>query len=721
MNRLRPIAFSLMGVIILLLIAGSVVEQLCGTTAAIRYVYAAPWTIVLWFGAALSGMTLLLRTQWRQWGTILLHMAFVVILGGALVTHLWGVQGAVELRPGQPVRTFTDKEHDYRTLSFPFTLTLSDFDVLTYPGTDTPRDYVSRLTVHDGGQVTEGEVAMNRIFRYRGWRFCQSHYTAGESVVLLVNRDPWGIGLTYSGYALLLIAMVLFFLQPRSRFRTLLRSALTAATLLVTLSVQAAPQTLPRQQARAMGDLAVFHNGRIQPLSCLATDFTEKLCGRATYAGMTPEQVYAGWLLAPYTWLDEPMFKLKAADRKALHLSGRYATYNQLYYARQQGVTLSPYAEEKTALVQMLLHGELTRIYPYADTAQHTVQWLSPASDLPLGMSDEQWFFIRKSLDYMGELLHEQDYAHIDTLLRKTARYQQVQYARCDAAQDLPSPTRFRAEQLFRRLAYTKPMAMATLTVGLLLFLLYIFVSATGRPMPQWVSRTAWWLLSAEWLVLTVLLGLRWYISGHVPLSNGHETMQALAWLTMLTAVAAARRGRRDLLLTSAWLVSGLALLVSMMTASNPQITSLMPVLQSPLLSLHVTVIMLSYCLLALIAINSIASLVTQAIHPDTRRLTKAMDLSQLLLYPAVFCLAIGIFIGAVWANISWGSYWQWDPKETWALITLLVYAMPLHTTSLRFLQRPVVFHLYCLLAFLAVLFTYFGVNFLLGGMHSYA
>ena len=146
-----------------------------------------------------------------------------------------------------------------------------------------------------------------------------------------------------------------------------------------------------------------------------------------------------------------------------------------------------------------------------------------------------------------------------------------------------------------------------------------------------------------------------------------------------------------------------------------------MPVLQSPLLSLHVTVIMLSYCLLALIAINSIASLVTQAIHPDTRRLTKAMDLSQLLLYPAVFCLAIGIFIGAVWANISWGSYWQWDPKETWALITLLVYAMPLHTTSLRFLQRPVVFHLYCLLAFLAVLFTYFGVNFLLGGMHSYA
>lgn len=637
------------------------------------------------------------------------------------MTHLWGIQGAVELHIGQPTRTFTDKEHDYRTLDFPFTLTLSDFEVQTYPGTDTPRDYVSHLTVLDNGHVTEGVVAMNHIFRYKGWRFCQSHHTAGESVVLLVNRDPWGIGLTYSGYVMLLIAMVLFFLQPHSRFRSLLRGAMTAVALLATLSVQATPQTLPREQARALGNLAVFHNGRIQPLSCLATDFTEKLCGHSTYKGMTAEQVYAGWLLAPYTWLDEPMFKMKAADRKVLHLNSRYATYNQLIRARQQGTRLTPYAEEKTALVQMLLHGELTRIYPYADTTSTALQWLSPASDLPLGMQDEQWFFIRKSLDYMGELLHEQDYAHIDTLLLKTARYQQVQYARSEAEEALPSPTHFRAEQLFRRIAYTKPMAMATLTVGLLLFLLYIGLSASGRSMPQWLNRSTWWLLCAEWLILTCLLAVRWFISGHVPLSNGHETMQSLAWLTMLTAIGAGEQGRRSLLLTAAWLVSGLALLVSMMTASNPQITSLMPVLQSPLLSLHVTVIMLSYCLLALIAINSIAALITQAIRPDEPRLTKAMDLSQLLLYPAVFCLAIGIFIGAVWANISWGSYWQWDPKETWALITLLVYAMPLHTNSLRFLQRPIVFHLYCLLAFLAVLFTYFGVNYLLGGMHSYA
>ena len=159
-----------------------------------------------------------------------------------------------------------------------------------------------------------------------------------------------------------------------------------------------------------------------------------------------------------------------------------------------------------------------------------------------------------------------------------------------------------------------------------------------------------------------------------------------------------------------------MALMVSMMTASDPQITLLMPVLQSPLLSMHVSVIMLSYTLFAFMMMNGVVGLFMSETHQQ-----RMAALNRRILRPAIACLAIGIFIGAVWANISWGRYWGWDPKEVWALITLLVYALPLHSRSLPLFQRPRVFLIYSIIAFAAVAFTYFGVNFLLGGMHSYA
>lgn len=123
----------------------------------------------------------------------------------------------------------------------------------------------------------------------------------------------------------------------------------------------------------------------------------------------------------------------------------------------------------------------------------------------------------------------------------------------------------------------------------------------------------------------------------------------------------------------------------------------LVPVLRSPLLVVHVGVIMVSYVLL-------VVSIVRRS-----------------LLRLAVFMLAAGIFLGAIWANISWGTYWSWDPKESWALITLLVYSLPLHPRLLPWLQSPLHYRLYSLFALLVLLMTYFGVNFFLTGLHSYA
>lgn len=206
---------------------------------------------------------------------------------------------------------------------------------------------------------------------------------------------------------------------------------------------------------------------------------------------------------------------------------------------------------------------------------------------------------------------------------------------------------------------------------------------------------------------------LRWYIGGRIPLSNGYETMQFLALCIMVVALFMSRRHRQAV--GFGFLLSGFTLLVSYLGEMNPQITPLMPVLVSPWLSLHVSVIMMSYALFAFILLNGVWALCVP------REAERLMLYSRLMLYPAVFLLTAGIFIGAVWANVSWGRYWGWDPKEVWALITLLIYALPLHADSLPWFRKPRFFHIYTIAAFLSVLITYFGVNFFLGGMHSYA
>jgi len=152
------------------------------------------------------------------------------------------------------------------------------------------------------------------------------------------------------------------------------------------------------------------------------------------------------------------------------------------------------------------------------------------------------------------------------------------------------------------------------------------------------------------------------------------------------------------------------------MAGANPRISHVMPVLQSPLLSIHVLSMMLSYTLLGMVALNGIMGVIV----PKEASL-RLKDVSLVVLYPAVFLLVFGTFIGAVWANISWGNYWGWDPKETWALITFMVYSFALHGTILRPFRNPRFFHWFCIFAFLCVLVTYFGVNLLLGGMHSYS
>ena len=213
---------------------------------------------------------------------------------------------------------------------------------------------------------------------------------------------------------------------------------------------------------------------------------------------------------------------------------------------------------------------------------------------------------------------------------------------------------------------------------------------------------------------LTFVIGRNWYRSGHGPFVGTYSVMMLMAWL--VTVAMALLRKRLPIIQPLGFVLAGFSILVASLSFSDPE-ANLMPVLRSPFLSVHVLCMMVSYTLFGLVALIGVVGLIKH--NDDTRSMLRDMSLS--ILYPAVFMLTTGTFIGAVWANISWGNYWAWDPKETWALITMLVYAAMLHSSTVSRFAKPRFFHAYAIAAFLTVLITYFGVNFLLGGMHSYA
>ncbi len=695
MNKyLKSIAFSLMGVIILLLIVATVVEKMVGTDFAVRYFYTAPWTIILWALAVIFGLWYMFTVKmYRQVITCLLHFSFVVILGGALVTHLFGQSGEVHLRLN---------EAPVQVLHSELQASLNDFHIDFYPGTRAPMDFVSDIAVTDGNTMAQGQVSMNHIFTYCHYRFYQSAYDMdGLGTTLSVSYDPWGIGITYCGYGLLLFAILAFFFQKQTHFRALLRKLSLVALLLIPTALSAQPHTLQRPVAASLGNLYVYYNDRVCPLTTVANDFCTKIYGKPSYKGLTSEQVLAGWLFYYDDWVHEPMIKIKGDEvKQALGTEGKYValtdfvgngTYklDPLLHKRTKNALA---ADEKFQLISMACVGTL---YDY----------------IPMPMGDkEQQLHLFYALDEISLLLMEGRNVAANNKLIELRTWQETSLEHQATLQP-----RLSAEQRLNHLHYTRPLAMGMATMGILLFIIAILLMSRGRTMKPWLHYTLTAVMGCVWLFLTYVLGLRWFVSGHVPLSNGFETMQFLAWVTALLTVILCSIKRTTLLLSFGYLIGGMTLMVSMMSSANPQITHLMPVLQSPLLTFHVAIIMIAYCLLAFIMLSGVTALIHR---PAAERL---MTLSQVLLYPAVFCLTIGIFIGAVWANISWGRYWGWDPKEVWALITMLLYAAPLHSRSLSFFQKPLIFHMYMVVAFLSVLFTYFGVNFILGGMHSYA
>lgn len=724
MKRLKLFAFGAAVCVIAVLMVATIVEKLYGTEFVTRYFYGCGWFVVLWGSlATVSSAYLLRRKLWRRPSAFLFHAAFAVILCGAFVTRVWGEQGTLHLRTnGEAVDTFTDRDGEMRAM--PFKISLDEFRIVCYPGTQAPMDYVSELTICDNGETRQFSISMNRILRFGGYRFYQSGYDADRmGSAVAVAYDPFGTGITYFGYALLLLAMLAILVDPNSGFRKLLQHPLLRGGMVAVMGsisfvahgAESVPPTVPRNVAAEFGTIGVYYNDRICPLSTLAHDFTVKLCGRSGYRGLTSEQVLAGWLFYYDEWKHEPMIRIKSGDvRRRMNLDGRWAELAdfRLLLENSDGERSDSEAEEKFRLVGMVCTGNMLRLFPYADTADGTLHWISQVDAPPCGMPYEQRLFIRRSMNYLNELVARKDWQSVSEVIGKIARYQ-----RKVAGDNMPSELKFRAERIYGEFQRPLPIAVMLFLLGMGAFVYAVRCAMLRRHFGRRVCSILLGVLTLFAVWLTVMLALRWWIGGHVPMSNGFETMQCLAWCTLVVTMVLGRKF--VLLLPFGYLVGGLAMMVSSIGASNPQITPLMPALSSPLLSVHVMLVMIAYSLFALVMCNGVAGAIVYRTDAEYSERLRVVGLA--MLYPAVFALAAGIFAGAVWANISWGRYWGWDPKEVWALITMMIYAFALHGESLPSFRRPLFFHVFCIVSFVAVIFTYFGVNLLLGGLHSYA
>lgn len=623
--------------------------------------------------------------------TILLHIALVIIVAGAIVTHFTGIQGTLTLRLGTVPTNHFELTSGPGDGSLPFKVRLDNVEIIHYPGTSTPMDFKSRLDI-DGELIT---IAMNKVGEWRGWRLYQTGI-GGDFSTVTVSYDPWGIGITYVGYALLGIAMAGFFFQRNTPWHALLRSRKGVMTTLFLLcsATSSFASDLPAMQrplAANLGKVYVYWNDRICPMQTMARDITLSLYGSERYKGMTPEQVLSGWLFYFDEWNRDYLTGFPEAS--VLPEAPKTKKEKKLV--------------EHIALIQWLGTGEAFRIYPY-HTASGMMEWLSLTGHRPSAMSLEQWTFMQTAMPRIKELLLMGKNIRANEELN-ALKQAQIAYAGSDI---LPSETKIQAERIYN--VWSRPSVagiVALLTGGV-----FVLFAIRKRRYPRWIQSVfeliGWFLL----LYLVTLVGMLWWISGHLPLSNGPETMLFMGIAGVFGACAVRKKYTvKGCLLV----VGGIALLVSAMGGRTPRIGMLMPVLSSPLLSVHVMLVMVSYVLFMLMTLLSIIAL-------SSRKASARESLSvtnRLLLTPAICLLGAGIFVGAVWANQSWGRYWGWDPKETCALIMWLVYALPAHWACpwLRCFRRPKVLHWYLVLAIFTVIFTYFGANYLLPGLHSYA
>jgi cytochrome c-type biogenesis protein CcsB len=653
--------------------------------------------------------------------------------------------------------------------NLPFSLVLEDFILERYPGSDSPSSFESQVTLDDAerGLTASHRIYMNHILSYRGYRFYQSSYDTDEKgTVLSVNHDRFGTSVTYAGYAFLFLGILLSLLNPNSRFRKLSRQLAEAgrkgrAALLIgtagtglflaggPLRAQEPPAEqgfeIPVPHAKAFGELLVQdYQGRVKPVNTLASEVLRKVARKTRVDGQNPEQVLLGMMADPTRWQTIPMVKVSHPGiSELLGLEGKHASFLQFFDPhqgpsyrigdpvgkahRKKASERSKFdteilrVDERMNICYMIYSGNLLRILPDRDDPDFT--WHAPGTIGNVYEGEDSLFAVnitRLYLEGVREGMETGDWQKADEYLGYVKVFQDRM-----GAGIMPSAVKQKAEILYNRINLFDRLARFYIAIGITLLVIQLVSILGGRVNPRRLRRIMVIHLLAGFGVHTLGLALRWYISGHAPWSNGYESLLYISWATMLAGVFFSRRTATPLAATAvlAWMMLHTAHLSWM----DPQLTNLVPVLKSYWLTIHVAVIASSYGFLGLAAVLAFLNLVLMGLQSGKNRdrvertIVSLSSIGEMTLIAGLGLLTIGTFLGGIWANESWGRYWAWDPKESWALITILVYAFIAHMRFMPGLKSLYPFNLAALLGYASVLMTYFGVNYYLSGMHSYA
>ncbi len=736
---------------------GTFIENDFGSARAKELVYNAWWYQLTFFIASINLIVVIDKTKmYRVKARTLFHSAFLIILFGAAVTHYFGLDGMMHIREGEKSNIIKIGDKQVET---PFYIALKDFTLTRYPGSRSPSEFSSDVTVIDkvNDEEFDAQIYMNNTLTYGGYKFFQTSYDTDEKgTQLSVNKDP-GVEITYIGYALLFLGLILNLFDKKSRFQYLISKIkkMPIASLLLPLLWMSLPTPIQadygeyidhyllehKEKSKALatsfGNLVVQGPvGRMKPLDTQNKEVLNKLTGRSTWEGMDANQVVLGMFSRPDVWKKVNLIRIKTPklrEKLGVGKKQKLAKFTDFFDAKgnykltaevEKANQLVPSkrgtyerdiirADERLNIAFMSYRGVLLTLFPLVDNERN--KWV----DFKTMFATSDNSIVKRStsrlLDDTYNRQYDKGFSYIEDIKAYQKEFGKSVY---------PDELKLKIEVWFNHLRLFFRLSMAYLFFGLVLLVYGLTSMFYNRLISKKVKVFTSSIAFVLFAIHTLGIGLRWYIGGYAPISNTYETMVYIAYAAVLTGVVFLRKS--TIALAASLMMAGIFIFAAYLGEIDPEITNLVPVLKSYWLSVHVSVITASYGFFGVGAILGLITLLLFLLRSETRihidtHIKNIRHINEVALTLGLTLLVIGNFLGGIWANESWGRYWGWDPKETWAYISILVYVMVLHVRLIKPWYSVYLFSVLSVVSFFSILMTYFGVNFYLAGMHSYA
>ena len=643
-----------------------------------------------------------------------------------------------------------------KVLELPFSIKLRDFKLDRYPGSNSPSSYASDVTVIKKTGNYDYRIFMNKTLHEGNFLFFQSSYFPDETgTILSVNNDP-GKWPTYLGYFLLVLGLLINLFDKKSRFWKLTKYVSTnnmailfvIASLSFSTSLKANTfntkeyidyyKIQSKETAKNFSKLVAQSNsGRMKPLSTLNKEIVLKLSGKKTLLGMNSDQIVLGILSRPEIWKNIKFIKIRTPRLKeflGIKKSRKYIAFSEVFSngkyilndEAQKASMTKPQergtyekdilkVDERLNILYSTFNGNLFNIFPKPNDKSN--KWYTPLDAMKIFKGKEKPAVEITIRGFIDSVI-ENDWYEADKYLSMISTFQQK-----EGAKVIPSLAQIENEILFNEIDIFPKLTLAYMILGLIILIVAFTIVFNPKIKAKKITLFFFFILAILFAIHTFGMGFRWIISGHAPWSNTYESLLYISWSAVFAGVVFFRKSL--LALSASIIVAGIFMFTAHLTDIDPQITNLVPVLKSYWLTIHVSVLTASYGFFGLGAILGFMSLIMFIFRKNRpyidQHIKNISAINEIALILGLTFITIGNFLGGVWANESWGRYWGWDPKETWAYISITIYAFVLHMRFVKKLNNPFVFSTASLLAFSTVLMTYFGVNFYLSGMHSYA